>query len=141
MERHKEVVLDASVAVKWFSEEEETDLAVALRDEHIKGHLTIVSPDLLLYEVSNALRYNPSFGHTDVKEAVKSIFDLDLDLVPPNEEVFERASSRAFEFGITVYDGCYVALAELMGIELVTADEKLHQKMEKLKFVKLLKQF
>ncbi|MEW6221798.1 MAG: type II toxin-antitoxin system VapC family toxin [Candidatus Hadarchaeota archaeon] len=141
MERPKEVVLDASVAVKWFSTEEGTDLAVTLRDEHINGHLTIVSPDLLVYEVSNALRYNPNFGHADVEEAAKSIFDIDLDLVPPNEEIFEKAAARAFEFGVTIYDGCYVALSELMGLELVTGDKKLYKKIEKLKFVKLLEQF
>src|SRR5579885_1353844 len=35
MERPEEVVLDASVALKWFSEEDGTDRAVSLRDEHI----------------------------------------------------------------------------------------------------------
>lgn len=139
MERAEEVVLDASVAVKWFSTEEEADLAVKLRDEHIAGRLSIVSPDLLIYEVSNALRHNPNFDASNVKGAVKSLFDLELDLVPPNEEIFSRAAAHAFELGITIYDACYLALAELMGIEFVTGDEKLYRKIRKFKFVKQLK--
>lgn len=139
MERAKEVVLDASVAVKWFSTEEEADLAVMLRDKHIAGRLSIVSPDLLIYEVSNALRHNPNFDANNVKGAVKSLFDLELDLVPPNEEIFSRAAAHAFERGITIYDACYLALAELMGIEFITGDEKLYRKIRKFKFAKQLK--
>ena len=78
-------VLDASVVIKWFSEEEYTDIAVKLRDGFFKGCNELVVPDLLLYEVSNALRYNPNFdgihetspiqalpdpGHTGTKEGI-----------------------------------------------------------------------
>ncbi len=66
-------VLDASVVIKWFSEEEYTDIAVKLRDHFFKGYNELVVPDLLLYEVSNALRYNPNFDETDVVDAVNSL--------------------------------------------------------------------
>lgn len=73
MER-AEVILDASVAVKWFSrEEEESDPALKLRDEHLAGRMTLIFPDLLIYEVSNALRHNPGFDAGDVKGAVKDL--------------------------------------------------------------------
>jgi predicted nucleic acid-binding protein len=139
MERLKEIVLDTSIAVKWFSEEEDTDLAVGLRNEHLADRLMMVAPDLLIYEVSNALRHNPGFSAADVKGAVKDLFDIGLDLVSPNEEMFERAAARAFEHGITICDACYLALAELMGLEFITGDEKLYRKIRKLKFVKSLK--
>jgi predicted nucleic acid-binding protein len=61
-------VLDASVVIKWFSEEEYTDIAVKLRDDFFKGYNELVVLDLLLYEVSNALRYNPNFDETDVAQ-------------------------------------------------------------------------
>lgn len=138
MER-AEVILDASVAVKWFSREDETDLATKLRDEHLAGRMTLISPDLLIYEVSNALRHNPGFNASDVRGAVKDLFDLELDLVPPNEEIFSKAAVRAFELGISIYDACYIALAELMGLEFVTGDKKLYRKIRKFRFVKQLK--
>ena len=139
MER-AEVVLDASVVVKWFSKEEGSDLALKLRDEHLAGRMTLISPDLLIYEVSNALRHNPGFDADDVKGAVRDLFDLELDLVPPNEEIFSKAAMRAFELGISIYDACYLALAELMGLEFITGDERLYRKVRKFKFVKQLRE-
>lgn len=141
MERAKEIVLDASVAVKWFSKEEDADLAIGIRDEHAAGRLTIVSPDLLLYEVSNALRYNPGFGADDVRGAIKDLMDLDLDLVPPNGEILGNAIEHAVKRNITVYDSCYLGLAESMGIEFVTGDKKLYRRIKDLGFVKSLKSF
>ncbi|MDD1745106.1 MAG: type II toxin-antitoxin system VapC family toxin [Candidatus Methanoperedens sp.] len=44
-------VLDASVVIKWFSEEEYTDRALKLRDDFFKGDIELVVPDLILYEV------------------------------------------------------------------------------------------
>jgi predicted nucleic acid-binding protein len=141
MERAKEVVLDASVAVKWFSKEEDADMAIEIRDEHVAGRLTIVCPDLLLYEVSNALRYNPGFGADDVRSAIKDLVDLDLDLVPPNEEILGNAIERAVKRNITVYDSCYLSLAESLGLEFVTGDKKLYGRIKDLGFVKSLKSF
>jgi len=141
MERVKEIVLDASVVVRWFSTEEDTDLATRIRDEHVAGRLTIVCPDLLLYEISNALRYNPAVCADDVVTAIKDLVDLDLDLVTPNEEILRKAIRHAFKRGITVYDSCYLSLAESLGLEFVTGDKKLYKRIKGLGFVKLLKNF
>ena len=43
-------VLDSSVIIKWFSEEDETDLALSLREGFLKGDVDIIVPDLQLYE-------------------------------------------------------------------------------------------
>jgi len=138
MEGAKEVVVDASVVVKWFSREKDSDLAVRIRDQHIAGRLVIVSPDLLMYEVSNALRYNPSFSADDIRGAIEDILDLDFDLIAPNEEVLGKAIEHALKRGLTVYDACYIALAESMGLELITGDEKLYKEAKELGFVKSL---
>lgn len=76
-------VLDASVVIKWFSEEEYTDKAVKLREDFFRGELELAVPDLLLYEVSNALRYNPDFDENDVVEAVDSLFDIEISIIVP----------------------------------------------------------
>ena len=51
----KMYVLDASVLIKWFSDEEYTDIALKLRDDFFKGNIELVVPDLLLYEVSETV--------------------------------------------------------------------------------------
>jgi predicted nucleic acid-binding protein len=138
MEGAREVVVDASVIIKWFSRERDSEVAIRIRDEHVAGRLAIIAPDLMVYEVSNALRYNPSFGPDDVRGAIRDIFDMDLDLIAPNEEVLGKAIEHASKLGLTVYDACYIALAESMGLELITGDEKLYGKAKELGFVRYL---
>jgi predicted nucleic acid-binding protein len=75
----EEVVIDASVAIKWFTQEEDRDKALEISNNFINEEIDIVIPDLTLYEISNALRYNSNFNSTDVKDAIESIADLDLN--------------------------------------------------------------
>lgn len=44
------LVIDASAAAKWFIPKEDTDKALMLRNKHIEGGLTLMAPDLLVYE-------------------------------------------------------------------------------------------
>jgi predicted nucleic acid-binding protein len=50
------VVADAPVVVKWFVEEEHTGDALRLRDDYVDRVVDVASPDLMPYEVLNALR-------------------------------------------------------------------------------------
>ncbi|MBI5242614.1 MAG: type II toxin-antitoxin system VapC family toxin [Elusimicrobia bacterium] len=54
-------VLDASVALKWFVEESGTARALAFRDDFLAGKIVLASPDLLLYEAANVLRFKREF--------------------------------------------------------------------------------
>ncbi|MDG6973085.1 MAG: type II toxin-antitoxin system VapC family toxin, partial [Nitrososphaerota archaeon] len=49
------VVVDASVAVKWFTREEFSDSAARLLAMHREGKVSLASPYLLTYEVANAV--------------------------------------------------------------------------------------
>lgn len=118
-------VIDSSVAVKWFSRERDSDAADRLRLALLEGHCCLAAPDLLLYELANALRFNPAFDPDDVARAVQSIVDMDLDLRPAAGALVKKAVDLAFARDITVYDGVFLALAEITGRPLITADEKL----------------
>ncbi|MEM1980534.1 MAG: type II toxin-antitoxin system VapC family toxin, partial [Candidatus Caldarchaeum sp.] len=69
MEEEKILVLDANVAVKWFNVEPLRKEALTIRSKYASGEIDLIAPDLLHYEVANALRYNPRFGIEDVKTA------------------------------------------------------------------------
>ncbi len=71
------IILDASVVVKWFLEEEYTDKALEIRERLRMGEEKVVVPDLLLYELANALKNNPNFDANYVCDALTSIFDMD----------------------------------------------------------------
>ncbi len=68
-------VLDASVIIKWFVDEDGSKTARTLLTGHINGQYTIVEPDLLIYEVSNVLRYNPAFSQNATRECIAALHD------------------------------------------------------------------
>ena len=132
------LVLDASVVVKWFTKEEDRDLALEFRDQFLTGEIDIALPDLILYELANVLRYNPNFDKKDVSDAVKSIIGLGVQILVPTTHLLTNAVNLGFTYGITVYDAVYVALAEELNYNFLTADKKLFNNTKDLDYVKFL---
>lgn len=124
----KSCVIDSSVAVKWFSQEAGTEAALVLREDAFSGKCRLEAPDLLLFELANALRFNSRFNADDVKLALGSILDMGISFHPAEGPLLSRAVDLAFRYRMTVYDGCFIALADIRGLTLITADEKLMEK-------------
>lgn len=125
-------VLDTSVIVKWFSQYDEGDLSSAfnLREEIIKGKRLTFIPDLALYELANALRYNPRLSHDDVISAIESIIDIGIEIKGVSSEILKRAIDIAYGYDITVYDAAFLALSEIVRANLVTADYRFIKKIK-----------
>ncbi len=129
MERIREMkkyVLDTSVVIKWFSEYDEDDLdnALNLRNEIKEGRCAIVVPDLLYYEIANALRYNSNFSNSDVKDAVKTVVEMGFQVKGIVIDIMNLAIDLAFKNDCTFYDTYFLALSQTENIPLVTADYK-----------------
>lgn len=131
-------VLDASVVVKWFTREEDRHTAIELRNRFLQGEVDIALPDLILYELANVLRYNPNFEKKDVSDAVRSIIGLGVQILVPTTRLLASSVNLGFTYNITVYDAVYVALAEQLSYDFLTADRKLFNSTKKLHFVKFL---
>jgi len=124
------LILDANVIAKWFIEEENTDKAIEIRDQFVKGKLTIVEPTLLIYELGNVFWKHPAKSPEDVELDFKALFDLGiefLDIAKP--EVLGTIHETARSLGITFYDATYVTVAMKEGCTLITADEELQKKV------------
>jgi len=139
----KRCVLDTSVAIKWFSEYDEDDLdkAIKLRREIFEGNYFVVVPDLLFYELANALRYNPHLSPHDVAHAVQSVIDMGFDIKTIEPTVVERAIDLAFKYNITVYDASFLSLAQTENRLLITADYKLAGRVKGFKHIMRLSEF
>jgi predicted nucleic acid-binding protein len=132
------IVLDASVIVKWFSEEEYTDKALEIRERIRMGEESVIVPDLLLYELANAMRYNPSLDANDVRDALASIFDMDMNIITPVPEIINSAIMLAFEYNISIYDAFYIALAKETELTFFTADRRLYNRVRSLNFIRFI---
>jgi len=134
-----EVVVDASVVVKWFVPERYYERALKLRDAYLEGGVDLASPSLVLYEVANALRFHRVYRlpPEDVASAVRDVVDLGIikELTP---EGWVRAIKLSVDRGVSVQDAVYGAMALALDGALVTSDEELRGRIGDLVKVTLL---
>lgn len=121
-------VLDASVGIKLFIDEEFSDkvqrlFAKLTEDPRAEFHV----PDLFYIECANILlKYTRRFDRP-LEDSLADIRDLnELDLkVTSTAELIEDALALADERNLTAYDACYAVLAQKLDVPLLTADAPL----------------
>ena len=123
MERRREVVLDSSIVVKWFSTEAKSDEALKYLDSYIQGSTELVVSEILFCEVGNALRYKPDYDNQKWKTALTQLFNLRMKVAHLNEALMNRAGEIAYDGQVTVYDALPIAIAEHKKTVCITADE------------------
>ncbi len=140
--REKEViVVDASVIVKWFVEEDYTRHALRMRDDYKKGIIDIWSTELMPFEVINALRYNSELGQQEIGKVTKSLSKFKIALYPLLKELGDLSIELALKYGLTIYDSSYLALGRTFDKALYTADEKMMSKISGKERVTHLKEY
>ncbi len=121
------VVVDASLALKWGLPEDDTEDAIALRDHWRDTGEYVVAPPIFRSEVTNAVRQNLRRGHLIRPDAAQVLgFLVSVVAISEPEGLYDRALALAGELGLgSTYDALYLALAELEGCEMWTADRRL----------------
>lgn len=117
------LVVDASVACKWFIAETGTDAAEAL----LASGAVLLAPDLVVPEVCNVACLKLWRGQITSDQAASMVDGLAelLDELVPTMQLVTRAFTIASALAHPAYDCFYLALAELRGTRMVTADRRL----------------
>ncbi len=118
------VVFDASVVVRAAVDRSPAAREWTARlDRDVSGH----APDLMWAEVASALRRYVQTGAMTRRHAHEVLaYALGLRLaVRPLRGLAGPALDRALADDLSVYDACYVVLADALGATLVTADRTL----------------
>ena len=121
------VVADVSLAVKWVYEEADSGQALALRDNWRRAGETLVAPPLFRAEATNTFYKLTRRGLIDPTEGVDAL-ELLFSFVEIEEPacLYRQALELAEMLDLSAaYDAQYLALAELKGCELWTADRRL----------------
>jgi predicted nucleic acid-binding protein len=121
------LVVDASVAAKWFLPEEHADAALTILDDAHQLH----APDFLLLEMDSLLCkwihrgvITPAEAQT-VRDAVRRI----PIRIHPAGSLQDAAFHIAVRARISIYDSLYLALAVLTDGRTVTADRRLYNSL------------
>lgn len=116
-------VLDASVALKWFIEEDGSEQAAAL----VAGSELLIAPDLIMAEVCNAAWKAVRAGTMlpAQQDYAASRLPAILDELVPLPPLAKRAAEMSRILDHPAYDCFYLALAEQRAAPLVTADRRL----------------
>jgi predicted nucleic acid-binding protein len=119
-----DLVIDASVAMKWVIEEPRTPDALSLRRHRL------FAPDLMVAECANILWKKVRRNELTSQEALlaaRLLQRADIELAPMRN-LLERATDLAIALDHPAYDCAYLALAESLSCNLVTADRRLAAK-------------
>ena len=106
-------------------EEEHTDATLWLRDSYVDRTVDIASPDLLPYEVLNALRYNPGLGERQLKEIATALDKYSFWLAPLEGELADMSVENSMRHGFSVYDSAYISLGQIREAPVYAADQRL----------------
>ena len=122
-------IVDASVAVRWFLEEEAHDCADEVLKKIIEAPRRFVVPELFAFEVYAVLQRLHPKGLQAFRKGIIPLLQSGILRHPMTDELAVKAN-RFVKKGLTGYDACYAALAlDLRGCWL-TYDKRAHQLIE-----------
>ena len=117
-------VVDASVVIKLFLPEKDSDLAMGLFATPSGAPVIRAAPDLIYLECANILRTRAHRGLLTVAEAGARA--AQLTALPlawyPTPPLLAAILGHALTRAISAYDASYVTLADALHLPLVTAD-------------------
>lgn len=125
-----DVVVDASLAIKWVLSEPDSHIAVMLLKRWTNERKNIIAPALFAYEVTNIIYRRVVTGLLGYDEAMQALIDLFSIGVSLHflkyEDISTEAMIVAHRFGLSAsYDSHYLALAQHEKCEYWTADTRL----------------
>ncbi len=120
-------VIDASVGVKWFFNEESSKQARNLIQRFERKEIKLIVPEFFYAELANVFRRRvrqKEIGIKSALEAFDALIAYSFDRYS-DHELSDVALENALRLGISIYDALYIALAEIYVSPLITADEVL----------------
>ena len=120
-------VLDSSATLGWLYVDERTPAALELSDRTAASEVWVAS--IWHLEIANSLQFGVIRGRIDATFRDLSLADLKrLKILVDNEThafAWTSTLSLADRFRLTLYDACYLELAQRRGLPLATLDREM----------------
>ena len=121
------LVIDASVLIKFYVPEILSDRAERLLAKVGNKDIDLLAPDLIYPEAGNILWKKQrlrELTRSEVEEIADAILSLPLK-IEASRSLLPLAVDIAIAYGITVYDALYLSLAKVYETTVITSDRRL----------------
>ncbi len=133
------IVIDTSVAIKWFAtEEQDIPQATLLYKNHLDGTETIIIPELLLIEFANTMVTKSNSQLPEITEALHELLEANLHIHKITSDEILTTTKLARKYKTSVYDMLFTVIAQSHKTTLITADDRFITRT-RFSFVKHLK--
>lgn len=124
----KTLVIDTSVFIKWLNQDNEQDLdrADKILQDVKAGHVELVAPELIKYEIGNVLLKGKQLTHDQAYISLGTAYSLPVTFVTESEQQAKETYSLGYKLGVSYYDASFMSLAKQCDATLVTDNIK-HQ--------------
>lgn len=136
----KTLVVDASVAVKWYlADEPDVERARAVFERFLAGELRLIAPGQIRYEVASAITVatrarTPRLAREEGATAIREFLALRIEMFDEDGMIVD-AYRLVHQHGVAFYDALYLALAERLAVPFITADRRLYERVRQLLYV------
>ena len=123
------LVLDGSATVAWLLPDERTAAPQRVLEQVVANGAVV--PTLWSLEVGNALTLairRKRISKADRADAMTKLSDLPIEIDPEtSSHAWTSTLALADRFGLTLYDACYLELAQRRELPLATLDKDLRK--------------
>jgi predicted nucleic acid-binding protein len=127
-------IIDSSIAIKWFVEEEFSQAAIELIQYASSAKVQLIAPDFILIETANILwkKCNRLEISNEQATQILSVLPNYFNILEPSANLLPLAQEISQSLNHPIYDCLYLASAQKLNAPFITADAKLHRKINPL---------
>lgn len=124
-------VIDTSIVVKWFNQENESNVEIAhqIYKDMLDNIIVLIVPNLIIIEIINALKKGKHASLGAIKKSIDDLFSLPLIIKEISQPILEQTAEAMETYNIAAYDALFVATAKNADCKLISDDTKAHGKI------------
>lgn len=121
-------IIDTSLAIKWFAEEEGREEALEILAELLEAPQLFAVPELFYFELLHVFYRLFSDASLEQKELLDAVLGFGMTRFSITTDLANEVK-KFISMGLSGYDAAYVALARVTRGVWLTCDKKAHQKV------------
>lgn len=140
----REIVVDCSVSASWILPDEKTPKSERILKDALSGKICLVEPVSWKYESINLLRsaiIRKRLTEQMAKKALYLLTEVPIEFIDPHTQSDFEILNSSLQHGLSSYDATYLNLAEIRGIDLVSAGKELLALKSKFSWIKSVMEY